>query len=71
VPVQNEVVDGLELPPSATRPCKEDSVEMEDETDGEITRPVLEQVVESVTVPNRLLLVAAEPSRRNKKESGP
>ncbi|HEY1653148.1 MAG TPA: hypothetical protein VGG09_14785 [Acidimicrobiales bacterium] len=33
-------------------------MEMEDETDGETTRPVLEQVVESVTIPSQLLLVA-------------
>ncbi|MGC8513599.1 MAG: hypothetical protein ACP5P1_11295 [Acidimicrobiales bacterium] len=32
-------------------------METEDETDGEITRPVLEQLVESVTVPSRILLV--------------
>jgi hypothetical protein len=62
VSVHDEVVDGLELPPSTTGSTKEEPMEMKDETNGEIARFVPEQVVEGITIPSQLLLVAdAEP----------
>jgi hypothetical protein len=62
VSVHDEVVDGLELPPSTTSSTKEEPMEMKDETNGEIGRVVLEQVVEGIAIPSQLLLIAdAEP----------
>lgn len=49
VPVHDEVVDVLELSPSATGPTKEKSVEMKDKSRGQPARIVLEQVVEGIT----------------------
>ncbi len=62
VSVHDEVVHGLELPPSTTGSTEEEPMEMKDETNGEIARAVPEQVVEGITIPSQLLLVAdAEP----------
>ncbi len=58
VSVHDEVVDGLELSPSTTRPTKKESMQMKDEPHGEVTRIVLEQVVERITVPSQFHLVA-------------
>lgn len=58
VSIHNEVIDGLELSTSTTRPTKEESVEMQDESHGELARIALEQVVEGITIPSQLLLVA-------------
>src|SRR5487761_770800 len=62
VSVHDEIVDGLELPSSTTGSTKEEPMEMKDETNGEITRVLLEQVVEGIAVPGQLPLIAdAEP----------
>jgi hypothetical protein len=54
--------EGLELPPSAAGATKKETMEMKDETNGEIARVVLEQVIEGVAIPGQLLFTAdAEP----------